>query len=252
MYKPHSVNTFGFIRELDRFLRCNAKNDCEFFVGDLNINILGHSDECLEYLNTLYEYGFVSLINKVTRVENNSRTCIDHIFLKDKTLTRENLTPIVLHSSITDHFPIMISYQKPYITLSEKAKTIEIVKTDIKKLKKLATEQNFNTVYSSDNVDDATANFFQILDKITAQSTDIIRYHAKPKKKKWITAGIIRSIKVRDKLYREYKKYNSADTLKNYKHYRNKINSLIIRERILSFFTFTGSSKRMQNLLRSA
>ncbi len=37
-----------------------------------------------EYLNILYENDYVWLINDVTRVEKDSESCLDHIFLKTK------------------------------------------------------------------------------------------------------------------------------------------------------------------------
>ena len=56
----------------------------------------------------MYENGYKSLINKYTRVDKNSKTCIDHIFLKSKYICDEALTPIILHSKVTDHYPIIL------------------------------------------------------------------------------------------------------------------------------------------------
>jgi len=45
------------------------------------------------------------LINKYTRVTNNSHTTNDHIFLKNRD---SNIEPIILKSYITDHYSILL------------------------------------------------------------------------------------------------------------------------------------------------
>lgn len=47
------------------------------------------------------QLGFISCINDYTRIHNNSRTTIDHIFVK--TNGADNVKPFILESCITDH-----------------------------------------------------------------------------------------------------------------------------------------------------
>jgi len=49
---------------------------------------------------------FFSCINEYTRVNNNSYTTIDHIFIKNGDVT--NIEPIILESYITDHYSILL------------------------------------------------------------------------------------------------------------------------------------------------
>jgi len=50
----------------------------------MNINISPDSNEFkTEYLNLMAQMGFVSFINEYTRVNKNSSTTIDHIFIKN-------------------------------------------------------------------------------------------------------------------------------------------------------------------------
>lgn len=55
------------------------------FIGDLNIDILRSADNCSEYLKTMYEFNYKSVINIYSRVQDNMGTCIDHTIIKSKT-----------------------------------------------------------------------------------------------------------------------------------------------------------------------
>lgn len=74
-------------------------------LGDLHIDLIKLSKIREEYLLTMAQFGFSSLINTVTRPTLN--TCIDHIFIKTK--FHSNIAPIIVLSNITDHFPTIHS-----------------------------------------------------------------------------------------------------------------------------------------------
>ncbi|KAJ8931034.1 hypothetical protein NQ314_016062 [Rhamnusium bicolor] len=58
------------------------------------------------------EHGLMSAINAFTRVEGKSGSCIDHLFIKDSKQYLRCL-PIILETSITDHFSIITQLIEP-------------------------------------------------------------------------------------------------------------------------------------------
>lgn len=107
------INTFfNDIREI--LLRNKNKNEVEIFAGDINIDLLKKQDNSTnEYLNLMVENGFIPYINEHTRVTNDNNSCLDHFFIKVPTNKSKilNISPIILHSDITDHFPIILKIE---------------------------------------------------------------------------------------------------------------------------------------------
>lgn len=69
------------------------------------INILDdeNGDDKNDYLNILNEYDCSSVINAATRIQGDTKTFIDHMFIKYDGNSVDSL-PIVLQTSIMDHF----------------------------------------------------------------------------------------------------------------------------------------------------
>lgn len=85
LYRSPSTDSKEFIGELERYLNDSSDNsDVHIIVGDINIDILRDETITDEYFNVLSEFNFTSTINEYTRIQNNTKTCIDHIFIKMK------------------------------------------------------------------------------------------------------------------------------------------------------------------------
>ena len=106
-YRSPSTDAGQFAIELRSYLKSSSgAADIHILVGDLNIDILDADARVCDYLNVLGEAGFVSAINKATRIQNLSQTCIGHLFLKTRSATTHKIIPTVLETNITDHFSI--------------------------------------------------------------------------------------------------------------------------------------------------
>lgn len=105
-YRSPSSNADDFLQILQEYFEENqSKNTNTAFFLEININILENNYNKTEYLNTLNEFGYISMINKPTR----QKTCIDHIFLKPKKYESINMTiQIIFKSNITDHDSIIL------------------------------------------------------------------------------------------------------------------------------------------------
>lgn len=85
VYRSPDSDVNEFIDNLHTLLERVNKNiaDIKIFTGDINIDLLKTSDMATsQYLNNLHEFGYVSTINEPTREQGESKSCIDHIFLK--------------------------------------------------------------------------------------------------------------------------------------------------------------------------
>lgn len=102
VYRSHDIKVENFVNKLPEYLvRCNEET--EVFVGDVNIDILNTDRIGDDYLNFMAERGFRPMIVGVTREWNNSKTCIDHIFVRTGDFI-SNLSGIILQTSVTDHY----------------------------------------------------------------------------------------------------------------------------------------------------
>ena len=82
-----------FLRELNNILlklTTRHKPTKCFIVGDFNINLLrtASGSSPLNYVTTMFSYGYIPLIERPTRVTDHSATLIDHIWMNDCSVVR--------------------------------------------------------------------------------------------------------------------------------------------------------------------
>ena len=87
-----------------------------YIMGDFNLNLLNANSHnpTNDFIDLMYSYNFIPLINKPTRVGLNSATLIDNVFTNNLS---NNILQGILYSDISDHFPIFMidsthSYKK--------------------------------------------------------------------------------------------------------------------------------------------
>ena len=77
------------------------------------------TESATEYMHMLSSNNCYTLIDKATRVGNNSNIIIDHVITND---TSNIIYPAIVSSDITDHFPVGCFVANPKI-LTENVKT---------------------------------------------------------------------------------------------------------------------------------
>ena len=114
IYRPPGKDVNKFIELLDDKLAILVKeNNIIYLTGDFNINLL-NTDKHVptsDYLEMLYTYNMYPLINKPTRVKQNSASLIDNIFT-NISLHTSDLFSGILYTDISDHFPIFTIINK--------------------------------------------------------------------------------------------------------------------------------------------
>ena len=155
------------------------------------------------YLNLIFEYSFVPLINKPTRISRNNATIIDHILTND--FINKDYTTRIVKTDITDHFPVY------FVTGTELSKTPKsnfifkrsINDASLRKFNEALGNVNWHNVFVSLDPNIAYNEFlnvFQILyDKYFPEKR--IQIKTKNLASPWITKGIIRSSKRKQRLY---------------------------------------------------
>ncbi|KAJ8969378.1 hypothetical protein NQ317_000723 [Molorchus minor] len=238
MYRPPSTNINDYIDALEIYLQHqNLNYDHNIFVGDINIDILGKSLESENYLNTLAEFGFHPVINDYTRIQGDSKSCLDHIFIRSKGDFDDLILPLIVQTSITDHFPVLFQLVTGGLKNNIQYKENIIKHINYDKLRKQLSDVDWSDVYNLKDVESATKAFLSIIENKITLCTKVTKIkNSKYKRKCWITNGIIKSIQNRDKLFREVQLEPLNEDLKQrYREYRNKLTALIKKTKISYF-----------------
>ena len=198
----------------------NHKN-CEIqIVSDFNVNILNFAQHELtdKYLESMFSHGLLPVITRPTRIHHTSASLIDHIFVANK--SSRHIAGIII-SSLSDHFPtfyieeckIQKVVSKPYKTRLINDETIPGFESILK-----------TAPWERVRIDDpkvAFDNFFEII----GEATDIAfpEVEVKPKTAKslrtpWMSSGLLKSSKTRNKLFSKYK---NKPTLLNSQAFKN-------------------------------
>ena len=239
IYKHPSFSNSDFVSNVSQILdKVNKEGKRLILLGDFNINLLeyDHDHAVKEFIDTFHSYFVFPTISLPTRITPNTKTLIDNIFVsrtfKSKCVTG-NLTV-----GISDHLPQFLLFQNNNININPneekfyknwKAFRIEEFKTHFQSI-------DWKTIMQVEVNDPNVAftNFYENLNHLISQYLPIkklTKKQTKRKEKPWISQGILRSIKVRDKIYSRFLKEKDPIVKKilheRYKTYRNRLVNLI-------------------------
>lgn len=239
-YRPPSCSADDYVESLalylENFQTLSCQNVVHILLGDINIDISSIFDEnenkivpshVTDYLNLLASNGFLSAINTYSRVSLNSKSCIDHIFVKSK-FSVDRMVGVVFASSITDHYSTALCINHNLQPITHNNSSTFSKQIDNKKLLSLIKKEQWFDVLSSETVNDAVAHFSSIISShIEAASKIRIMSNKKSKKlKPWITSSLIADIRHRDKLFQKLKRSNGNLILKEeYSSFRTRLNN---------------------------
>ena len=232
-----------FIAELDEILfDFQRTNRDVVLVGDFNIDLLKLKEKSIinDYFETILSNSFIPKITLPTRITNNTATLIDNIFSKLSDISSSSIAGVVL-VNISDHLPCFLSLD----CLTVKKSNHKLVKTWSR------SEQSYMNLKSEIEEKCCPSNFFidpdkdpnlnyEILDTTLKAAFEkhipvkLVKFNKhKHKLNNWITRGILRSIRFRDKLYRRMintkNNLSLRDTLKANLSSYNKILKNLIR-----------------------
>ena len=267
IYKPDYVDYAQFISQTEKALSTVTKEKkiC-FILGDFNIDLLKyqHNHQVDSFVNLMYCYSFFPTINRPTRFITNKRgtsiTLIDNIFTND---TDHKINAGNLVTDLSDHFPNFVSIKGHRYQNNTRLKYKEsrqFKPQNIKGFKNHLANVDWNFATNDDNPETSYSKFI-------TKTTEILNIHCPLKaikisnrklaRKPWITAGLLKSIRTKDKLYKKYLTKPTDDNKLKYTKYRNLLNNLlrsakkshITTELEINKFNMKETWKTLNNLL---
>lgn len=237
IYRPPDSPFYPFIDHLNNTIKkINKENKPAFVCGDFNFNLLKlsthHATNC--FLNTFYSGSFYPLIDKPSRVTTKSSSLIDNIFTN---VLDTKITPGILFNDITDHFPVFQILNNHNKGVNDKLNQNNSSyymsrKINPKNISSLAAELNqtdWSDTLNSNSTDDSYNKFISEFTRLYDKHLPKVKKKINKRKetKPWITAGIIKSIKTRNKLYKTFLKRPTEINKNKYVSYRNKLTHII-------------------------
>lgn len=222
IYRPPSFrNINNFLCSLhDKLDVYQNKSKLLILAGDININILDTtSNQELEYLCMTAENGLFPAITKPTR----SGACLDHIFVN----SIRNVVGVVCCSDITDHEMVLLG-----LTIDKRPQRFfdrTAIKRNYDAIKNELSTINWFPLISTLETNQAANYFCNLVCEIVKKHTKLIRTsHSKYNIKPWITPGLIRCMRHRDRLHMKLRKSPNDQLLRTiYTRYRNFCNNLL-------------------------
>lgn len=247
---PSNTCADHFIHSLDTHLCSLGSQSNIVIAGDININISPREREQsyelsnrLNYLNMLSSHGILPGHSLPTR-ENS---CLDHFMIKiDKSKVAASIA--ILKTTITDHLTTFMCLTK----IKNKqivAKTKIII--DYEKAYKSLLEKNLADLLLCDDPNSLTEKLTKNISEALSANTIIINI---PKRnriiKPWVTTGLLRCIRNRNKMQKHLRNDPHNEVLKiTYKRYRNFCNKLLKKlKRKYEKDLITSSSKNTKKL----
>ena len=208
-------NLRSFIDEFSTILSSHDYNNYEIFLcGDYNINLLKINENEInaDFLEMLTSHSFFPKITLPTRFSRMNASLIDNIYCRISNNTLSSSAGILL-KQFSDHQPCFL-FVDSITTEIATPKTVRIQTNSAEALAKLSNElyeQNITTQISTNPFSNPNTTYDKVLSiidnaRLKHTPSKIVKFHRhKHKKQEWITKGILKSIKYRDKLYKQIK-----------------------------------------------
>ncbi|PNF30772.1 hypothetical protein B7P43_G06180, partial [Cryptotermes secundus] len=231
LYRAPSGNFNHFLNRLETILNVLHSSKVEFIIcGDININYLIDSNRKLNLDSLLSSYNLSSTVNFPTRVQNNSSSAIDNIFIDNSKLRDYTVGPFI--NGLSDHDAQLIEINNIDLQPSnQQYQTVrKINKHTMADFVTKLSNESWDNVFDSNNIDSKFNCFLNTYLRIFYSSFPLkIVKNENKNKSTWITIGIKTSCKHKRQLYLASRDSNDPRLKSHYKMYC-KILSKVIKE----------------------
>ena len=198
-----------------------------------------------DFLNTLFANFLQPLILKPTRITENQKPLIDKIFINS---VDNNARSGNLISKISVHVPDFLILDQKLCKFKQKPE----FKRDFKNFDEneyVSAIKNKDLLPMSDttNLEEKFKNFQNsILYTINehAPFKKVTKRQAKLRRKPWITTGILKSISIKNKLYKRFLKSKDNIWYQRCKYYRDMLNHLLRKSTRIYFMEYFENCKK--------
>ena len=216
------------------FKKTITENKFYFAVSDFTLNCLDYSEnlEIRTFYNRIFAHGCIPLITKPTRVTSKPVSLIDNIFKKFTFDTSLKLKKGIIKSDVSDHFPVFVSLCSPSKIHKEHQKiTIHkrvIHDTNLMAFKTDLRNVNWNSINHSPETNSKYETFFKIFSELYEKHFPLKDFQIKVKdlQAPWISKGLKKSSKQKQKLYIKFLKSKSTQNEQIYKNYKHLFEKL--------------------------
>ena len=202
-----------------------------YIVGDTNLNLIDYETniKVKNYLNLLFQKNFIPVINKPTRVSRNTATIIDHI--NTSHFLNNYMHSAIITVDISDHFPIFLISKD--LMLDSSNEPIHLTKREISDksiayFKTLLSIIDCKHVLNENSPNNAYNEFLRIFWGVHNEAfpKEKIKIKRKSFNSPWMTKGLVKSSKKKQRLYEKLLKNRNTEKELNYKQYQTLFESL--------------------------
>ena len=165
-----------------------------------------------DFLNLMFRYNMIPLTNKPTRITKHSANAIDHI-ITNSVIGHNDFKSAIIKTELSDHFPIVFAIktnettQRPVVKSTYKRSDR---KKNIDKFKNTLHNRNWDDTQKIEDPNKAYKYFLDIFTGIYDNSFPKweVKVKFKSDQSPWITKGIAKSSKKKQRLYEKFKEQN--------------------------------------------
>ena len=175
----------------------------------------------------MYSFSLYPLINKPTRVTDKSATLIDNIFCNNMVDT--SMFNGIFYTDITDHFPVFSISVKNNVVENQHYTIIrQYTEDNISKFCSNIQTVGWDSVTTCTDCQSEYSEFYKTFITLYDKHFPPVKIKTTYRNRKsWLTVGLKKSIKIKNKLFLKSRKIPTSNNIINYKKYRNKLNSLL-------------------------
>ena len=232
IYRPPKGDLELFLNTINEMLlKLNQENKTLYIMGDFNLDLLKINQHryTATFIETMLSHSLLPMINKPTRIKNDSETLIDNIFCNK--INDHCLFNAVLLTDISDHFPIVS------ITKAETNQRVEEYiskrlynQETIKNFKDKLNEVDWDDVLNLQDCQSSFSLFHKRFCQYFNECFPIVRIKIGYRNRKpWLTPALKKSIKVKNKLYGLSIKSSTVFNINKYLDYKRKLQNLLRR-----------------------
>lgn len=221
IYRPDCFKDAGlFINSFQQLLLTYQHFSNIIVIGDMNINVTQNNTdrnynsyiECLTFEGLFLAYD----------IPTRENSCLDHVVLK----TKLKSTSLILQSTITDHYATLFSLDWN----GRKSRPNKFIhKINYNNFALEFKSYNLSHIYSITDPEEAMSYLIKMLNTAANNNTNQQKVPlSKSVRKPWMTQGLLRCIRNRDKLHKQVKlQPDNSIIATTYRRYRNFCNSLL-------------------------
>ena len=229
LYKAPNIPCKTFYDAYDSLVYIFSRYEDPILTGDFNVNMLNTESPDYKKLNdSLIEpFDFKQIIDKPTRITDQSQTLIDLLLVKD--LDKVKAVGLCDASGVSDHFFTYMAYnlKKP------KFKPITVTRRDFRNFdlpafQHAAETAHWENVFAVEDVNDKVCilenTINDLLDIFAPYKTFTMK---KPNSTPWLTDDIKEIMNKRDMFKHNFNLTGNQSFKKNYKELRNKVTGMM-------------------------